>query len=608
MQGSTIITPKGLAQWLSDLDRSLVACDTETSSLKQYELELLGVSLCDGRKSCYVDLLNGELYESFIEILRQEIPTIKRIVFHNAPFDMRVLYKAGIKHTQDIVCTMTAAFLLDENNSVGLKELAVRLLGESDVLSYDRAVVNGFKSKTFYEYARHDAEWTWALWRLLGPQLDAENLSPLFFDVEMPFQYVLRDLEINGVLIDQTKLSTMSAGLHEEIGKLQLDTYTAGGINYVTQKGLWGDVSHCGGLNLDSPEKLSEFIRSKLGIVLTEQSDTGSFSVDKHVLSGLANQSEFVRCLLQYREAVKLQTMFLDKAGSFIDGDGRIRASFNNCVARTGRLSSSGPNLQQLPKKGTRFGSIRSLIVAPPGYSLVSADYAGQELRVLAEVSRDLTMIESFIAGKDLHLAMANKFFQLGIPESCLYKAYSDYEQVCKQYKKERDKSKIINFGIAYGKTEIGFSQDWNIPVEDAKRIIENYFAAAPRVKGAIDACKRDLDSNGYVCNLAGRRRRLVPHNNHSYRQAFNFLIQGFSADLVKKASALALMQVMWTHPEWDCKIIMQVHDELVFELLTECVPTAVPLIKYVLEHAWDGLCIPMAVDIHSGHDYSECK
>ena len=608
MHGSTIKTAKELVEWLRTLDYTLVALDTETSSLKQYELECCGVSLCDGVQSCYIDLLNGDEYENLLTVLRNSIPRIERLVMHGAPFDMRVLHKVHIQHTTDIACTMTAAFLLDENNSVGLKELAVRYLGVSEVLQYEKAVVAGFKSEMFYTYARHDAEWTWVLWRLLEPRLNEESLSSLFFDIEMPFQFVLRDLEINGVLVDQTKLEVLRQGLNEEAKRLQVAAYKAGGIKYVSQTSLLGETEYVSELNLDSPLQLSEFIEHKLGLSLGQESESGHKSVDQHVLEGLVNQHEFVRYLLDYRHVTKLTSMFLDKAPSFIDGDGRIRASFNNCVARTGRLSSSGPNLQQLPKKGTAYGNIRSLIVAPPGFTLLAADYAGQELRVLAEVSRDLTMIGAFIAGKDLHLTMANQFFQLGIPEPLLYEKHPEHETAKKKYKEQRDKSKVINFGIAYGKTEVGFSKDWNIPVETARGIIESYFAAAPRVKDAIEECHVFLDSNGYVCNLAGRRRRLATHNNHSYRQAFNFLIQGFSADLVKKAGAVALMQVLWAHPEWNAKIVLHVHDELVFELLTEYIPVAYPQLKCVLEHVWDNLCVPMVVDIHTGQNYAECK
>lgn len=606
MQGSTITTAKELTQWLRTLNYDLVALDTEDTSLRQYDLECIGISLCDGQQSCYIDLLDGDEYEAVLAILKTEIPKIKRLILHNAPFDLRVLYKLGINTTESIIDTMVAAFLLDENNSVGLKELATRYLGKADVITYEQAAAHGFKSETFYNYARHDAEWTWELWGLLGPRLKEESLSSLFFDIEIPFSFVLRDLEINGVLIDQTALSVLQKGLSAEIDRLQIETYKAGGIQYRQETDLLGSVAIVGDLDLNSPKQLSEFIQQKLGLTLTQQSEkTGQFSVDKYVLEGLVHKHEFCRYLLKYREAAKLKSMFLDKAPEFIDGDGRIRASFNNCVARTGRLSSSGPNLQQLPKKGTEFGSIRSLIIAKPGYKLLAADYAGQELRILAEVSRDLTMIEAFILGKDLHLTMANNFFKLGIPESLLYTNHPQYKEVCKKYKEYRDRSKTINFGIAYGKTAVGFSEDWNVSKDEATRVVESYFAAAPRVRDAIELCKHSLDLDGYVANLSGRKRRLERQNNHSYRQAFNFLIQGFCADLVKKAAGLVRKAV---RPEWDCSVILQVHDELVFELKEEYAIVALPIIKNILEHAWPGLCVPMCVDVHIGDNYEQCK
>jgi DNA polymerase-1 len=527
---------------------------------------------------------------------------------HGAPFDMRVLSKLGVTHTEDIVCTMTAAFLLDENSEVGLKALAVRYLGvaPAEAVPWEKAVTHGFKSDLFYSYARRDAEWTWALWALLGARLRDESLVSLFFDIEMPFQFVLRDLEMNGVLMDLSSLSTLREGLQEEIIALRLAAYKAGGIEYTQQRNLLGDMEYVAGVDIDSPMQLSSFIVDTLGIELTDQSESGHFSVDKHVLEGLEHKHEFFHCLLQYRRASKLMQMFLEKAPTFVDGDGRIRASFNNCVARTGRLSSSSPNLQQLPKKGTSHGSVRSLLVSPPGYSLLAADYAGQELRVLAEVSRDLTMIEAFILGKDLHLTMANKFFRLGIPELLLYEKNPAFEANRSKYKEPRDKSKTINFGIAYGKTAQGFAADWNITLAAAETIVDDYFKAAPRIKDAIDECKLFLDSHGYVVNLAGRRRRLETRKNHSYRQAFNFLIQGFSADLVKLA-AVKVRAELRNHPEWDCRIVLQVHDELCWELRDEYVAEATIVIKRILEHTWP-LSVPMVVDIKSGKNYERCK
>lgn len=609
MTGTVIHNPRELQTWLTTLNREATSLDTETTSLKQEELECIGLSLCDGRQSCYIDLLDGEQYNDLLRILCTEIPSIKRLIFHGAPFDMRVLAKLGIKHTKDIVCTMTAAFLLDENGEVGLKKLVVRYLGvpQSDAVPWAKASVQGFKSDLFYSYARRDAEWTWALWALLEHQLSEENLYPLFFDIEMPFQFVLRDLEMNGVLINQGALSVLREGLNEEILKLQIAVYESGGINYVTQQNLLGETEFIADVDLNSPKQLASFITDKLGVELTQQSDkTGQFSVDAHVLEGLENKHPFFHCLLDYRRASKLKQMFLEKAPEFIDSDGRIRASFNNCVAHTGRLTSSSPNLQQLPKKGTAHGSVRSLIIAPPGYTLMAADYAGQELRVLAEVSRDLTMIEAFILGKDLHLTMANQFYGLNIPEFLLYEKHPKHKDTRAKYKDQRDKSKTINFGIAYGKTPRGFSDDWNIPYDDAAAIVDRYFAAAPRVREAIERCKQFLDAHGYVVNLAGRRRRLPIGNKRSYRQAFNFLIQGFSADLVKLA-AVKVHEICRQHPEWGCRIILQVHDELVYEIKTEYIDVALPVVKYTMEHVWP-LSIPMVVDINTGQTYEGAK
>jgi DNA polymerase-1 len=609
MERTIIHTAADLKQWFRTLNRQLVALDTETSSLKYFNLEAMGISICDGKQVCYVDLLDADNYEPLLRVLREEIPTLKSLIMHGAPFDMRVLHKLDIVHTEDVLCTMTAAFLVDENSPVGLKSLAVKYLGvpEDVAQSYSKAVTQGFKSDTFYRYAMNDAEWTFCLWNVLQQLLQAESLNDLFYNIEMPFQFVLRDLEINGILVDQGRLGIMRHDLSSTVLDLEKATYEAGSIEYQENRTLLNERELSSALNLGSPDQLSRFLQECQGIKLTQQSEQGHFSVDKFVLEQLALDNEFVRCLLKYRAAHKLLTMFVDKAPKFIDPDGRIRAHFNSCVARTGRLSSSEPNLQQLPRDNEEHGSIRSLFISPPGYTLVAADYAGQELRVLAEVSRDLTMIEAFILDQDLHLTMANKFFGLGIPQPLLFTSHPKYEEARKKYKAYRDKSKTINFGIAYGKTAVGFAHDWNISLQEAEQVVEQYFEAAPRVKEAIDATSAFLDQRGYVATLAGRRRRLAKGVKRSYRQAFNMLIQGFCADLVK-AAAGKVHKLTQAHPEWDCRIVLTVHDELVYEMKTDYVTEAMPLIKDTMEHAWPPLAVPMCVDIGCGQTYEEAK
>jgi DNA polymerase-1 len=609
MQGSIIQTPDKLRTWLSTLSYDCVALDTETTSLNYLQLDIIGVSLSDDNQVCYIDCWS-KYKEPLLEILREEIPKIRQLVCHNISFDAKVLYKLGISHTTNIVCTMTAMHLLDENGPKGLKDLAQRYLGATNTIGYEKAIVLGYKAELFYQYACNDAKWTIQLWRLIEPWLKEQQLYSLFFDIEMPFQYVLRDLEVNGVLIDRSALDNAEQRLRKEWRGLQLACFNAGGIKYQTQHMLFGDAEYVGEINLDSPSQLSKFIVGRLNVQLTQQSESGRekdlYTVDKAVLEGLRDTHPFFSRLLDYRAVSKVLNTFLEKLPLYIDSDGRVRASFNNCVARTGRLSSSNPNMQQLPRPDTVGGCVRELLIPKPGYVFLAADYSGQELRVLAEVSRDPTMIGAFIAGQDVHLTTANDFFELGIPNELLFTAHPGYPEVKKKFEESRSLAKTINFGISYGKTATGFAKDWNVSKDEAQKTIDNYFDKFPRIKAAIEKCTQQVIRHGYVRNLAGRIRRLESGQKRSYRQAFNFLIQGYSADMIKQA-AIKVFWLLQKHPEWDCRIVLSVHDELVYEIKEEYADVAIPLIKYEMEHAVS-ICVPLVVDIHKGKNYAEAK
>jgi DNA polymerase-1 len=597
-----VLTVPQLRKLWSQLNKELVACDSEYSSFNYLEMEVYGLSFCDGEVSFYVDLLSSE---SLLEELRPRLIEVDNLILHNAPSELKVFQKLGIPHTENIRCTMTMAHLLDENQPKSLKELAERYLRVATT-DFEEAVSHGVQSPEFYDYACADAEWTYQLWLMLKSRLGDQALESLFYDIEMPFQYVLRDLEINGVLVDQTNLIREREWLRQRLVEMQRDLYESGGIKYVAGENLLGEPYLESELNLNSSAQLSEFIRNRLGISLVEVSKDGHYSVAKHVLKGIQNQHAFIPKLLEYRAATKLLNSFLEKLPKHVDWDGRVRASFNNCVAVTGRLSSSDPNMQQLPKSGASLVNVRSMIVAPEGYTLIAADYSGQELRVLAEVSRDLTMIKAFIKGQDVHLATANEFFKLGIPDDLLFTSHPGYKEIAAKYKTYRDKAKTINFGIAYGKTAVGFAKDWNVSKEEAQNVVNQYFAQFPRIKEAIKRCARQVDSQGFVTNLAGRRRRLPTSSKRSYRQAFNFLVQGFSADMVKAAGA-RVNSLRLGHPEWDLRWVLQVHDEYLWECKEGYVDEAMPLIKREMEGAMQ-ICVPLVVDISKGQNYAEAK
>jgi len=250
--------------------------------------------------------------------------------------------------------------------------------------------------------------------------------------------------------------------------------------------------------------------------------------------------------------------------------------------------------------------NVRSFIVAPKGKVLLCADYSGQELRVLAHVAKEPTMIQAFLNNQDVHLLLANSFYKLGIGDDDLITVNPNYNAIKKNFKTERDNIKTVNFGIAYGKTKYGFAADFGWPVNKAEKFVNTYFDRYPKIKDAIDKCNSLVRKQKAIRNLTGRIRRFDHVDNRVLRQAFNFCVQGPSADMMKKAAG-DTHKLCKSRPEWDCKLILSVHDELVYEVDEEHVDIALAEIKYTMEHAIK-LVVPMAVDISYGKNYSIAK
>ena len=508
--------------------------------------------------------------------------------------------------------SLIASHLLNENNPAGLKYLATAFLDVPHQNIKDWGDVCGnVHSQEFYDYAVSDSTWAWQLYELFSPRIEREGLHHVFYDIEMPFVFCLQDMEINGVLLDVDKLTELRIKLIKQVETLQIKLCELAEIDYFYQYLFDRTKTLICEFNFNSPQQLSKLLREKFTLDLGRPSESGYCSVDSKTLNK-HKANEFVKTLIEYRQVLSFCNKFVNVLPTFIKPDGRIHTSFRNTLV-TGRLSSSSPNLQQLPKDNTGPVKIRECIVSPPGKSLICCDYSGQELRVLAEESGDMTMIEAFYKNQDLHLTTANKFFNLNIPDEVLIVGHPLHEETKKKYKTERDKSKVINFGISYGKTAYGFSKDWAISQKEAQRFIDKYFEGFPDVKKRIDRCNLDLRRQGYVVNLAGRRRRFPGYNSaNNYtrakmeRQAFNYLIQSFSADMMK-SGANKVRQLIISHPEWECKMLLSIHDEYIYEINDECVKEAVPLIKREIESAVQ-MSLPLIVDIGSGKNYSESK
>jgi len=419
------------------------------------------------------------------------------------------------------------------------------------------------------------------------------------------------DMKINGALIDQNAIKGLRAKLQAIIDKLEIAMYEAGNISYICG-GVDGQTHNMvSNINLNSPAQLSELLLS-LGVKLTEKTKPsklypkGQYSTKKVVLESVRNQHEFVGLLLDYRKAISLMNKFLKPLPEFVQEDGRIRTNFHNTVAVTGRLSSSKPNLQQLPKDNTGPLPLRQVIIAPPGRKLICSDYSGQELRVLAHVSKDPTMIQAFKDKLDVHLMVANIFFDLGIPQEALLTTHPDFKMYRKKFKAERDKIKAVNFGLAYGKGAYGFSKDWNISQDEAQQFIDDYFNRFSKIKESIDKCTNELQHHKQVRTILGRVRRFDYVTKRAIRQAYNFLIQSPSADMMK-AAAGDVRKLCLQYPEWDCRLVLSVHDELVFEVKKIYAEEAAKEIKYTMEQAIK-LCIPLTIDIGVGDNYGQAK
>jgi len=608
MKKSTLHTKLDVECWFL-WKQGKFSFDTEVTSLRYTEMDIVGMSFCDGKEACYIDLWQNPEKEEILERLREIFDlNIKKLVMHSVKFDLKVLKKFGFEFvTKDIFCTQTAKHLLDENSKNGLKFLAEKELGVKEVLKWED-VKDDFKCQKFYDYAINDSIWTWQLHKIYDKELRWQNLDNLFFDIEMSFQWVLRDLEINGVLVDVEKMAVMEKQLKQMIFDWKIKLLDFAGLKYGIQIHLFCGDKEIISANLNSTKQLIDIIQNKLGLKITEMTDGGKPSVGKKSLEKLKGKHGFIDLLIKFKKAVKMHDSFASTFPSFVESDGRIRTSFNNCVTVTGRLSSSDPNLQQLPKKKSDFPiDFRSCFIAPKGKKLIVIDFSGQELRVCGHVTQDKNMLNAFNNKIDLHLLFSNKLFDLGIIKDALRETHLDYESLKTKYKEQRDIAKNgVSFPLIYGSTAYGISTSLNIPEETAQKYIDEFFDLYPNVKKTIDECYKRVKTQKYVRSGAGRKRRFIEFTNKAVRQAFNFLIQGYCADLLRIAT-VEVRKYIRENSNTGLKLIMLVHDELVLECDDEYVDKTVPELKQIIEDSVR-LSVNLPVEIGVGDNYSEAK
>ena len=570
--------------------------DTETTSLDPLQAALVGISFsvqpCQAYYlplgHCYPDVPKQIDLEQALARLRpiMEDPTIKKIG-QNIKYDVLVLYQYGIRVKGGLFDTMIASYLLNPGKtSHGLDAIALEYLNHKNMTYADvtgsgkkQILFSAVEVQTATKYAGEDADIAFRLKQKLAPLLVEHNLDTLFRDIEMPLMEVLAGMERIGVKVDADLLKSLSMRLEQDMIKTEKTIYELAGTEF----------------NINSPKQLSEILFVKLQLTPLKKTKTG-FSTNVDVLEELAAFHPLPAEILSYRSLSKIKSTYADALPVMINPKtGRLHTSFNQAVTATGRLSSSEPNLQNIPIRTEVGREIRQAFIAERGASLLSADYSQIELRVLAHLSNDPALIETFQRDEDVHTRTASEIFGLSPDEVT---------------SEMRRKAKAVNFGIIYGISAFGLAQDIGVSNAEAKRYIDNYFARYPRVRTFLDTTIEDAKTNGYVSTLLGRRR-FIPElassaaavRSFGERMAVNTPVQGTAADLIK----LAMIRIHARLKEKDLRsqMILQVHDELVFEVPDQEIAVVQSLVKAEMEGVLT-LAVPIQVHVGVGKNWND--
>ncbi|MBI5101662.1 MAG: DNA polymerase I [Nitrospirae bacterium] len=593
-QHKTILTVTELNDVISSI-KDEVCFDVEATGRDPLSDSFVGISLCSGKDlSVYVPVRHSLLPEGTQSQLPAEqvfsilSPVMKdkniAKIGHNLKYDILVLRRENIEIKGPLYDTMIAAYLLNPNKSNhSLDEAAFEYLSKkkrpfADVLK-KRATFAEVPLDEATAYCAEDAALSFELRGLLFDKLGEKGLDQVYFNIEMPLIEVLSDMEMTGIKIDASKLHRLSKKITAEIDSIQKRIFFLAGEEF----------------NINSPKQLSSILFHNLGLQPSKKTKTG-FSTNVDVLEELSLQHELPREVLQYRTLTKLKTTYLDILPAIADREtGRIHTSFNQTITATGRLSSSEPNLQNIPVRGEWGKPIREAFIADEGNLLLSADYSQIELRILAHLSQDEGLIEAFRSGRDIHTRTASEIYGVG-PD----RVTSDMRRV----------AKTVNFGVIYGISAFGLSGTLNIDTREADRFIKQYFAKHPGVNAYIAAVIKETEEKGYACTLLGRRRPIPElHNkNRTVRQqgerfAMNTPIQGTAADIIKIAMINIRNRFKKEHLE--ARMVLQIHDELLVELPERELAAVRSLVKTEMEEAIK-LSVPVRVDIGHGKNWAE--
>ncbi|HEX4886644.1 MAG TPA: DNA polymerase I [Luteibaculaceae bacterium] len=587
-------SPQQMEALLAELNAADVFCfDTETTGLDTTTALIVGLAFSTQKnKGWYVPLLGAE--EEKIKVLEPFKALLvhpgKVKVAHNIKYDLAILRRYGLEASHQLFDTMLAHYLINADMKHNMDVLAETylhyqpvsieaLIGKKGKNQLSMADIDLEQVK---EYAAEDADITLQLYHLFAPQLKEMGAIELFHTLEMPLVHVLLDMEQEGINLDTEGLKSYSAEMEIQLREIEHAIYEACGKTFT----------------INSPKQLGDILFEELRIMEKPQkTKTGQYATGEEVLSKLRDAHPVVAMILDYRQLQKLKSTYVDALPTLVNPKTkRIHTSYNQAVAATGRLSSNNPNLQNIPIRSEKGREVRKAFIARgPEYKILSADYSQVELRIIAALSNERNMIQAFKDGMDIHTATAANVFQVAP------------DQVDRDM---RSKAKAVNFGIIYGQSAFGLSEQLGIKRAEARDIIDSYFTQFPGIKSYMDQSINNAREKGYVETIMGRRRYLADINSRNAvvrgfaeRNAINAPIQGSAADIIKKA--MIDIHAAWQNQPLKSKLLLQVHDELVFDAHIDEIATIEPIIRAKMQQAVN-LVVPLEVEIGTGDNWLE--
>ena len=571
------------------LQQNAVSFDTEITSLDEMEADLIGMSFSYKKGLAYY-IPFSENREEVLETLEIFRPFFEKKeivkIAHNLKADYKILKQYGIEVEGAIFDTMIAHYLLNPDGRHAMEYLAEMYLGYKPV-AIESLIGKGKNQISFKElsvdeqtkFAAEDADVSWRLYEVFAPQLKIENLEDLFYNVEMPLMKVLAKMELEGISLDKKWLEQESKDLENDLRNLEKTIFELSGEEF----------------NMNSPKQLGEVLFEKMKLdPKAKKTKSGQYATSEDILQKLSSKHEIIKHILEYRTYQKLKSTYVDALPLQIDkDDNRVHTNFSQTTAATGRLASVNPNLQNIPIRTLRGQQIRGAFVANPGNKLIAADYSQIELRLIAAISEEDNMIKAFQDGEDIHASTASKLFNIPLEEVT---------------KTQRSQAKTVNFGILYGQGAFGLAEQTGLSRKEAKEMIESYFETYPKLKKYMADQVIKAQEMGYVETILHRKRHLKDINSanfvvkaHAERNAVNAPIQGSAADVIK----LAMIKIdeQFTEQNLKTKMLLQVHDELIFEAPEEELETVKALIKKEMESAYK-TTVPLIVEVGVGGNW----